>query len=434
VNVETTKLAEGRHTIGVGSRTRRATGSSGRHAASFRVRNARPNDRPAARTRHGRVRMWFAVNRQIHVTTRVGRRVATRLAARPPRPRDPRRLNRDLPLGPRSPAPAQDRHAQPQAWATDVDPAFESDRDARGRRRVAFYRRASLPGPATSRANHVLTTRNRRGGPQDTQPGPDGYRRDSSPPATARPARKAHDSAGRDEPARTRWRCTRGPDVGPKRRGASRVTTLMDDAAPKPAAQYSADSWRPGVPWLRKVVTFGGPHRGRARRRHPAERPRRQRAQGLRGRTGASGVPRPRHPANRATFAERVRHAIARARREARTPAVIFLDLDDLQHRQPFAGARGRRRGARRVRAYYNRRRPHSSVGDRPPISRVHNVREQEFGAACWAPRDSPGKSRRLAVGEPPPYRLRRYGKLFPPGFSTPPEVGISSPPLLPAL
>jgi hypothetical protein len=26
---------------------------------------------------------------------------------------------------------------------------------------------------------------------------------------------------------------------------------------------------------------------------------------------------------------------------------------------------------------YYNRRRPHSSIGDRPPISRVHNVRRQ---------------------------------------------------------
>jgi transposase InsO family protein len=25
---------------------------------------------------------------------------------------------------------------------------------------------------------------------------------------------------------------------------------------------------------------------------------------------------------------------------------------------------------------HYNRRRPHSSLGDRPPISRVHNVRE----------------------------------------------------------
>jgi transposase InsO family protein len=39
---------------------------------------------------------------------------------------------------------------------------------------------------------------------------------------------------------------------------------------------------------------------------------------------------------------------------------------------------------ARRSRAlpsflrYYNRRRPHGSLGDRPPISRVHNVREQD--------------------------------------------------------
>ena len=40
---------------------------------------------------------------------------------------------------------------------------------------------------------------------------------------------------------------------------------------------------------------------------------------------------------------------------------------------------------ARRIRAlrsflrYYNRRRPHSSLGDRPPISRVHNVRGQDI-------------------------------------------------------
>jgi transposase InsO family protein len=27
---------------------------------------------------------------------------------------------------------------------------------------------------------------------------------------------------------------------------------------------------------------------------------------------------------------------------------------------------------------YYNRRRPHGSPGDRPPISRVHNVRGQD--------------------------------------------------------
>jgi diguanylate cyclase (GGDEF)-like protein/PAS domain S-box-containing protein len=35
--------------------------------------------------------------------------------------------------------------------------------------------------------------------------------------------------------------------------------------------------------------------------------------------------------ANRAMFAEQVRHAISRSRREARTPAVIFLDLDDFK-------------------------------------------------------------------------------------------------------
>jgi transposase InsO family protein len=27
---------------------------------------------------------------------------------------------------------------------------------------------------------------------------------------------------------------------------------------------------------------------------------------------------------------------------------------------------------------YYNRRRPHSSLGDRPPLSRVHNVCGQD--------------------------------------------------------
>jgi transposase InsO family protein len=27
---------------------------------------------------------------------------------------------------------------------------------------------------------------------------------------------------------------------------------------------------------------------------------------------------------------------------------------------------------------YYNRRRPHSSLGDQPPISRVHNLRRQD--------------------------------------------------------
>ena len=41
-------------------------------------------------------------------------------------------------------------------------------------------------------------------------------------------------------------------------------------------------------------ILFTEPHRRRARRRHPAQRPRRQRAQGVRGRARAPGVPRPR--------------------------------------------------------------------------------------------------------------------------------------------
>jgi transposase InsO family protein len=38
-----------------------------------------------------------------------------------------------------------------------------------------------------------------------------------------------------------------------------------------------------------------------------------------------------------------------------------------------------RARALRSFVRYYNRRRPHSSLGDRPPISRVHNVRGQDI-------------------------------------------------------
>ena len=37
-----------------------------------------------------------------------------------------------------------------------------------------------------------------------------------------------------------------------------------------------------------------------------------------------------------------------------------------------------RTRALRSFVRYYNRRRPHSSLGDRPPISRVHNLRGQD--------------------------------------------------------
>jgi transposase InsO family protein len=44
-------------------------------------------------------------------------------------------------------------------------------------------------------------------------------------------------------------------------------------------------------------------------------------------------------------------------------------------HRWPNSSVRARSLFLR----YYNRRRPHSALGDRPPISRVHNVRGQDI-------------------------------------------------------
>ena len=45
-----------------------------------------------------------------------------------------------------------------------------------------------------------------------------------------------------------------------------------------------------------------------------------------------------------------------------------------LQDEWAYAHSRKRTRALRSFVRYYNRRRPHSSLGDRPPISRVHNV------------------------------------------------------------
>jgi transposase InsO family protein len=46
-------------------------------------------------------------------------------------------------------------------------------------------------------------------------------------------------------------------------------------------------------------------------------------------------------------------------------------------HRYPSSSARAR--SLRSFLRYYNRRRPHSSLGDRPPISRVHNLHGQDI-------------------------------------------------------
>ncbi|HEX8645381.1 MAG TPA: integrase core domain-containing protein, partial [Thermoleophilaceae bacterium] len=45
-------------------------------------------------------------------------------------------------------------------------------------------------------------------------------------------------------------------------------------------------------------------------------------------------------------------------------------------HSYPSSTARAK--SLRSFLRYYNRRRPHSSLGDRPPISRVHNVCGQD--------------------------------------------------------
>jgi hypothetical protein len=174
VNVDTTRLSEGWHTIGVALED--AAGNLVNvvgPAARFRVRNARPNGRPAARTRQGRVRMWFALNRKTHLTTRVGRRVVTRGWLRDRRGRGirggeievyhfVRGHRRLLKTGMLS---------RKRGRVTLILP-LNLFGDARGRRRIEFDYRAFLPGPVTSRANLFLTIRSRRGGPQTTLPGP----------------------------------------------------------------------------------------------------------------------------------------------------------------------------------------------------------------------------------------------------------------------
>ena len=172
VNVNTTKLSEGAHTIGVALED-----AAGNRVdvvgpgARFTVRNARPNGRPAARTRQGRVRMWFAANHKRSYTTQVGRRIVTRGWLRDRRGRGIRGAQlevyhfvrghrRLLKTGLRS----------RKAGRLTLILPLNLFGDARGRRRIAFYYRASLPGPVTSRAKLFLTIRNRRGGPQNKPP------------------------------------------------------------------------------------------------------------------------------------------------------------------------------------------------------------------------------------------------------------------------
>jgi transposase InsO family protein len=57
---------------------------------------------------------------------------------------------------------------------------------------------------------------------------------------------------------------------------------------------------------------------------------------------------------------------------------VIRTLQDEWAYAHRWQNSHQRARALRSFVRYYNRRRPHSSLGDRPPISRVHNVRGQD--------------------------------------------------------
>ena len=115
--------------------------------------------------------MFFAANREREYTTRIGRRVVTRGFLRDSKGRGIRGAEvevyhyvagrpRLLKTGLRS----------RRAGRLTLILPLNLFGDARGRRRIAFYYRASVPGSITSRANLYLTILNRRGGPQTQQP------------------------------------------------------------------------------------------------------------------------------------------------------------------------------------------------------------------------------------------------------------------------
>jgi hypothetical protein len=166
--IDTTKLTDGVHTIGVdvedaaGNRT--AVVAQG---SRFTVRNGTPNGSPAGRTANGRLKMWFASNKATRRTSRFGTRVVVRGYLRDRRGRGIRGAQievyhyvagrpRLLKTGLRS---------RRYGRLTLILP-MNLFGDARGQRRIAFYYRAVRPGAITSRANLYLTIRNRHGGPQ----------------------------------------------------------------------------------------------------------------------------------------------------------------------------------------------------------------------------------------------------------------------------
>jgi hypothetical protein len=166
--IDTTKLEDGVHTIGV--TVEDAAGNSAVVVAPgsrFTVRNGVPNGSPSGRTVNGRLKMWFDESKGLRLTSRFGTRVVARGYLRDRRGRGIRGAEvevyhyvngrpRLLKTGLRS---------RRYGRLTLILP-MNLFGDARGQRRIAFYYRAVRPGAITSRANLYLTIQNRRGGPQ----------------------------------------------------------------------------------------------------------------------------------------------------------------------------------------------------------------------------------------------------------------------------
>ncbi len=173
VAIDTTKLERGapqHQRRPRGRRRQRRRTSSGRRRR-FTVRNARPNGSPAGRTKRGRVRMFFAANRENEYTTRIGRRVVTRGFLRDNRGRGIRGAEVEVyhyVAG--RPRLLKTGLKSRRAGRLTLILPLNLFGDSRGRRRIAFYYRASVPGRVTSRANLYLTIRSRSGGPQTSQP------------------------------------------------------------------------------------------------------------------------------------------------------------------------------------------------------------------------------------------------------------------------